>query len=104
MQVRSFHFIVALVAGWLGREQEAVIEYLKEENRVLREQIGDKRLRFTDPQRRRLARRGKLVGRRGLCDIGCIVTPDTILRWYRQLVAQKYDGASRQGSWPSSHC
>ena len=55
MQVRSFHFIVAMVAGWLGREQEAVIEYLKEENKVLREQMGSPRLRFTDSQRPRLA-------------------------------------------------
>ncbi len=66
MEIRSWHFIVAMVAGWLRREQQAVIEYLKEENKVLREQMGGKRLRFTDAQRRRLARKGKLVGRRGL--------------------------------------
>jgi len=86
-----------MVAGWLQSEQQAVIEYLKEENRVLLEQMSGKRLRFTDGQRRRLARRGKLVGRRGLHDLGCIVTPDTILRWYRQLVAEKYDGSKRRG-------
>ena len=86
-----------MVAGWLQREQSAVIEYLKEENKVLREQLGGKRLRFTDAQRRRLARRGKLVGRRGLQELGGIVTPDTILRWYRQLVAKKYDGSQRRG-------
>lgn len=97
MEIRSFHFVVAMVAGWLGREQQAVLEYLKEENKVLREQMGGKRLRFTDAQRRRLARKGKLVGRRGLGSVGCIVTPDTILRWYRQLVAQKYDGSGRRG-------
>ena len=74
-----------------------MIEYLKEENKVLREQLGGKRLRFTDAQRRRLARRGKLVGRRGLQELGCIVTPDTILRWYKQLVAKKYDGSQRRG-------
>ena len=81
MQARSFHFVVAMVAGWLGRHQEAVIEYLKEENKVLREQMGAKRLRFNDSQRRRLARKGKSIGRRGLSNLGCIVTPDTILRW-----------------------
>jgi transposase InsO family protein len=86
-----------MVAGWLQREQGAVTEYLKEENKVLREQLGGKRMRFTDAQRRRLARRGKLVGSRGLHDLGCIVSPDTILRWYRQLVAQRYDGSSRRG-------
>ena len=78
-----------MVAGWLQREQALVIDYLKEENKVLREQLGETQSKFTDPQRRRLARTGKLVGRRGLLALGCIVTPDTILRWYRQLVAAK---------------
>jgi putative transposase len=97
MEIRQWHFIVAMVAGWLCREQQAVIDYLKEENRVLREQMGRKRLRFTDGQRRRLGRRGRMVGRRGLSDLGCIVTPHAILRWYRQLVARKYDGSRRRG-------
>jgi hypothetical protein len=52
---RRWHFIVAMVAGWLCREQTSVIQYLQEENRVLREMLGKKRLRFTDPQRRRLS-------------------------------------------------
>ena len=86
-----------MVAGWLQREQGEVIAYLKEENKVLREQLGGAQIKFTDSQRRRLARKGKLVGRRGLLDLGCIVTPDTILRWYRQLVAAKYDGSKRRG-------
>ena len=90
------HFVIAMVAGWLQREQGGVIAYLKEENHVLREQLGEKQIKFTDSQRRRLARTGKLVGRRGLVDLGCIVTPDTILRWYRQLVAAKYDGSERR--------
>ncbi len=97
MEIRSWHFIVAMVAGWLCREQEAVIEYLREEHKVLREQLGTRRLRFTDAQRRRLARKGKLVGGRGLRVLDCIVTPETILRWYRQLVARKYDGSKRRG-------
>ena len=74
-----------------------MISYLQEENKVLREQLNGKRIHFTDSQRRRLARRGKLVGQRGLRELGCIVTPDTILRWYRQLVAAKYDGSKRRG-------
>lgn len=44
MQIRSLHFVIAMVAGWLQREQSAVIEYLKEENKVLREQLGGKRV------------------------------------------------------------
>ncbi len=87
--------LVAL-AGWVKEQQLAVIEYLKEENRVLREQLGRRRLRFTDDQRRRLAAKGKAIGRRVLRELGTIVTPDTILRWYRRLVARKYDGSEKR--------
>ena len=87
--------LVAL-AGWVNEQQLAVIEYLKEENRVLREQFGRRRLRFTDDQRRRLAAKGKAIGRRVLRELGTIVTPDTILRWYRRLVARKYDGSGKR--------
>jgi putative transposase len=75
-----------------------VIEYLLEENRVLREQLGGRRLRLTDAQRRRLAVRGKALGWKALTGIVCIVTPDTLLRWYRTLVARKYDGSHRRGA------
>lgn len=89
-------FALVLLAGWLGRHQQEVIEYLQEENRALREELGGKRLRFTDAQRRRLARRAKQLGRRRLREISTIVTPDTLLRWYRELVAAKYDGSSKR--------
>ena len=64
-----------------------------EENRVLRVVNGTRRRRLTDDQRRRLAVTGHLLGRRHLAAVAGIVTPDTILRWYRKLVAKKYDGA-----------
>jgi putative transposase len=67
-----------------------------EENRVLREQLGGRRLRLTNDQRRRLAVKGKLLGRKILQRVAGIVTPDTILRWYRQLVAKKYDGSGKR--------
>ena len=73
------------------------MEYLNEENDVLGEQLGETQIHFTDSQRRRLAQRGKPVGRRGLHELGCLGTPETILRWYRQLVAATYDGPKRQG-------
>ena len=89
--------ILVALAGWVNHQQLlAVIEYLKEENRVLREQVGRRRLRFTDDQRRRLAAKGKALGRRVLRELGTIVTPDTILRWYRRLVARKYDGSGKR--------
>jgi len=87
-------FVVLVLAGWVNRQQQAVIEYLLEENRVLRAAHGRRRLRLTDDQRRRLAVKGKALGRRRLAGIVGIVTPDTILRWYRTLVAKKYDGSN----------
>lgn len=74
-----------------------MIGYLQEENRALREQLGGKRLRFTDSQRRRLAERAKKLGRRKLIEIGTLVTPDTLLRWHRELIAKKYDGSKKRG-------
>lgn len=68
-----------------------------EENRVLREQLGGRRLRLTRDQRRRLAVKGKVLGRRILSQVAGIVTPDTILRGYRKLVARKYDGSKKRG-------
>ncbi len=79
--------LLVALAGWVKREQLAVIDYLKEENRVLRELHGKRRLRFTDAQRRRLAAKGKAIGRRVLREIGTVVTPDTILGWHRRLVS-----------------
>src|SRR5215469_17689686 len=91
-----FRFVVIAVAGWMNQKQQHAIEYLREENRVLREQLGTRRLRFTDDQRRRLASKAKLVGRRLLHDIANIVTPDTLLAWHRKLIANKYDGTAKR--------
>jgi hypothetical protein len=85
-----------LFSGWINRQQQAVIEYLREENRVLRAAYGPQRVRLTDDQRRRLAVKGKALGRRRLAAVVGIVTQDTILRWYRRLVAKKYDGSEQR--------
>jgi hypothetical protein len=92
----QLQFLMSLFAGWVNRSQQDVIEYLEEENRVLREKLGGKRLLFTDDQRRRLAVKAKVIGRRGLLQISTMVTPDTLLRWYRRLIAKKYDGSKRR--------
>jgi hypothetical protein len=55
-------FVLMAMAGWMNQRQQQVIEYLQEENRVLREQTGRRRLRFTDDQRRRLAVKAKVFG------------------------------------------
>ena len=82
--------LLVTLAGWVNRHQQRVIEYLVAENRVLKDQVKGRRLRLTDDQRRRLAARGRRLGRRGLRPMATIVTPDTILRWHRQLIAQKW--------------
>jgi len=98
--LQPWQILVAALAGWISREQDAVIEYLREENRVLRQQLGHRRLRLTDAQRRRLAVRGKAIGRRVLAEVASLVTPDTILRWHRQLIAQKWTHRRRSPGRP----
>jgi hypothetical protein len=93
--LNPFQFVVIVLAGWMNQRQQNVIEYLREENRVLREQLGERRLRFTDDQRRRLAVRAKGLGRKLLAQVATLVTPDTLLAWHRKLIAQKYDGSAR---------
>jgi transposase InsO family protein len=97
MNALILRIYVMMLAGWIQRDQQKVLEYLVEENRVLREQLGERRLRLTNDQRRRLAMRAKVLGRAALESVACIVTPDTILRWYRRLVAKKYDGSRARG-------
>jgi putative transposase len=96
-------FFLLLFSGWVNRHQQAVIDYLLEENRVLRAAHGPRQLCLTDDQRRRLAVKGKVLGRRRLADIAGIVTPDAILHWYRRLVAKKYEGSkTRHPGRPST--
>ena len=90
----ALQLLVLTFAGWVNRHQDDLIEYLWEENRVLREHLGPRSLRLTDAQRRRLAVRGHKLGRQVLMQVAGIVTPDTILRWYRRLIAKKYDGSA----------
>jgi len=88
-----WQLLSVIVAGILNEQQQRVIDYLKEENRILREQLGSKQIRFTDNQRRRLAVLGKALGRKVLTEFCSIVTPDTIMRWHRKLIANKYNGS-----------
>src|SRR6516162_4015357 len=90
-------FLLVALAGWVNQYQREVIDYLQTENRVLREQLGASRLRFTDDQRVRLAAKAKQLRRRVLQEIGTIVSPDTLLAWHRHLIARKYDGHHRRG-------
>ena len=88
-------YLIAILALWLNRHQQEVIDYLKEENRMLTAKLGGRKLQFSDAERRRLAIRAKAVGRKLLSQLDTLVTPDTLRRWHRELVAQK---------WNYAHC
>src|ERR1700732_3414694 len=90
-------FLLMIAAGWVQRHQLIVIEFLQAENRLLKARLRGRRIRFTDAERALLARKAKGVGRKALLDLGTLVTPDTLMRWHRQLVAQKWTFASRRG-------
>jgi transposase InsO family protein len=91
-----FRFVLIAVAGWMNQQQQFAIDYLREENRVLREQLGDRRLRLNDDQRRRLAAKARRLCRRVLKEVAGIVTPETLLAWHRKLIARKYDGTAQR--------
>ena len=74
------HVLLFALAGWMNRQQQTAIDYLREENRILREQLGGRRLRFTDDQRRRLAAKAGA----------------TLLGWHRASIARKWDFSSRR--------
>src|SRR5580704_879923 len=91
-----FRFLLLVVAGWMNQRQQHAIEYLREENRILRAQLGHRRLRFSDDQRRSLSVKARLLGRRLLAETATLVTPQTLLAWHRRLIASKYDGSARR--------
>ena len=90
-------FLAAWIGTWVCRAQAAQIEYLAEQNRILMARVGKRALRLSDGERRRLAVLAKEVGRKALAGVSTIATPDTVLRWYRELVAKKYDGSAKHG-------
>ena len=94
--LQPWQLYVVILAGWVNRQQQQVIEYLRTENQVLKEKLGKKRVLLTDEQRRRLAVTGKVLGRKMLEEVGTLFTPDTILRWHRMLVARKSDYSERR--------
>jgi hypothetical protein len=91
MKIRPWTMILTMLAGWINQHQQDVIEYLKQENAILKEKIGKKRLILSDDQRRRLAVLAKRIGRNGLNEICGIFSPETLMKWHRMLVARKYD-------------
>src|SRR4029078_4243971 len=90
-------FLLMVVSGWVHRQQLIVIEFLQAENRLLKERLRGRRIRFTDAERALLARKAKAVGRRALLELDTIVSTYTLLRWHRRLIAQKWNCAERRG-------
>ena len=94
--LQPWHLMFFVFAGWATRQQQEVIEYLLTEHQVLMEKLGRKRILLNDDQRRQLGVKGKVLGRKLLEEFGTLFTPDTILRWHRQLVANKWDYSDRK--------
>src|ERR1700738_1435593 len=87
--------LLAYVTGLVNQELLPQVEYLAAENRILRAHLPS-RLRLSDPERATLAEIGHRLGRRILANVACVMKPDTILAWYRRLVAAKFDGSKRR--------
>ena len=90
-------YLLLILSGWVHRRQLLVVEFLQAENRLLKERLSGKRIRFTEAERALLARKAKAVGRRALRELDTLVSPDTLMRWHRRLVAQKWDFSKRRG-------
>ena len=96
MMTHHVQFLLLVLAGWVNRQQQDVIDYQQEENRVLRAGLRGKRLRLADDDRRRLAAKAQALGREALAQIASVATPATLLRWYRCLIVVKYDGSKNR--------
>jgi transposase InsO family protein len=96
--LRPWQLFVVALAGWLQREQQAVIEFQNAQIEALLQQLGRQRLRLSDDQRRGLAVKARGIGRAALRRLTTIVTPDTLLRWQRQLVARRWDHSDQRRS------
>ena len=97
MTWKPWTFFMVALAGWMNRQQQDAIAYLRTENRILREKLGHKRIFLNDAQRRCLAEAASKLGRDLLRQFGTLFSPDTLLKWNRTLVARKYDGSDRRG-------
>lgn len=98
--LQPWRLLLCILAGWVHRQHQQVIQFRDEQIRALLQKLGKKRVLLSDDQRRRLAMKGKALGRKALSELTTIVTPDTILRWHRELVAKKWDYNQRRQKKP----
>ena len=93
--IQPLTLLVVAIAGWVQRDQQAAIVYLLEENRVIKARLCGRKLHLTDDERRRLAVKGKALGRKLLAEVAGIVTPETLLVWHRRPSCPKTQTNSR---------
>ena len=96
--LHPWHLLIYIGASWVNRPQQDAIDYLRTENQILREKLDKRCILLKDDQRRRLAVKGKVLGRRVLKQLISAATPDTLLRWHRELIACKWDYSDRRRS------
>ena len=94
--LQPWHMLLAVLCGMVNQRQQQIIEFQNAQIDTLLKQLGKKRLLFNDDQRRLLAVKAYAIGRKALREITTIVTPDTILRWHRELVANKFDSSDKR--------
>jgi hypothetical protein len=87
--------LLAYITGRVNQRLLLQCEYLVAENRILRSHVSG-RLRLSDPERSTLAEIAKRLGRKQLAEVACVAKPETILAWYRRLIARKFDGSKHR--------
>jgi hypothetical protein len=91
MRVNKWARLLAYITGLVNQRLLLQCEYLIAENRILRSHVhGPQRL--SDPERSTLADIAKRLGRKYLAEVACVAKPETILAWYRRLIARKFEG------------
>jgi transposase InsO family protein len=94
--LQPWQLLLVVFCGWVNQRQTEIVEFQNAQITALLQKLGKKRILLSDDQRRLLAVKGKSIGRKTLLELTTIVTPDTILRWHRELVAKKWDYSDRR--------
>jgi hypothetical protein len=98
---KPWTFFAVVLAGWMNRQQQEAIEYLRMENRIFREKFGHKTIILNLAQKRRLAGAAARLPREVLRQVRTLFSPETLLKWNRLLIARKYDGSDAKRPGPS---
>ncbi len=98
--LKPWQLLLVALVGWVNLQQQQLVEFQDDQIQILLNRLGKRRLLLTDDERRRLAAKSKVLGRKALQQITTIVTPDTSLRWHRHLIAQKWDYSARRQKKP----